>query len=151
MASLLSSASVEITSRGRQVEELREAFSPGRDVTITYLPGDDYQNNVATAVALRRAGFNPVPHVAAREIPSRSALDGFLTRLRGEADVTRVMVIAGDLARARGPFKSSLELCASGLIEGRGIKAVSLAGYPEGHPYLDLSGALASLAARCEW
>jgi methylenetetrahydrofolate reductase (NADPH) len=151
MALLLSSASVEITSRGRQVEELRNAFSPGRDVTITFLPGDDVRNNVATAAALRRAGFNPVPHLAAREIASRDALDDFLARLRGEADVKRLLVIGGDLARARGPFKSSQDICRSGSIEAHGIKAVSLAGYPEGHPYLDPGGALASLAARCDW
>ena len=72
MAMLLSSASVEITSRGRQVEEVRDAFSPDRDVTITFLPGDNFQNHVATAAALRQAGFNPVPHLAAREIASRS-------------------------------------------------------------------------------
>jgi methylenetetrahydrofolate reductase (NADPH) len=151
MALLLSSASVEITSRGRQVEELREAFSPGRDVTITFLPGDNLRNHIATAAALRQAGFNPVPHLAAREIASRAALDDFLTRARGEADVARIMLIAGDLARARGPFKSTLDVCASGLIETCGIKAVSVAGYPEGHPYLDLPAALASLATRRDW
>jgi methylenetetrahydrofolate reductase (NADPH) len=151
MAALLSSASVEITSRGRQVEELRDAFSPGGDVTITFLPGDNFRNHIATAVALRRAGFNPVPHLAAREIASPVALDDFLAQARGEADVTRIMLIAGDLARARGPFKSTLDICASGLIEARGIKAVSLAGYPEGHPYLDLPVALAALAARRDW
>ncbi|HXW20144.1 MAG TPA: methylenetetrahydrofolate reductase [Roseiarcus sp.] len=151
MSSLVSSASVEITSRGHQLEELRDAFSPGRDVTITFLPGDDYRHTVATAAALRRAGFWPVPHLAAREIASREALDDFLARARGEADVRRILLIAGDVARARGPFRSSLDICASGLIEAHGVSAVSIAGYPEGHPYLDASDAFASLAARRDW
>ena len=70
------------------MQQLRDHFAPGTDVTITFLPGDNYRNNVDTAAALRRAGFNPVPHIAAREMASREALDDFLARLRGEADVS---------------------------------------------------------------
>ena len=69
LAALLSSASVEISSRGHQIAELRDNFAAGTDVTITFLPGDNYRHNVETATALRRAGFNPVPHIAAREMP----------------------------------------------------------------------------------
>jgi len=137
LAGLLSSASVEVSSRGHQLQELRDKFARGTDVTITFLPGDNYRHNVETASALRRAGYNPVPHVAAREMPSREALDDFLARARGEADVTRIVLIAGDLALAKGPFRSSLDVCASGLIEASGILSVSVAGHPEGHPFLD--------------
>ena len=87
------------------------------DVTITFLPGDNYRHNVETAAALRRAGFNPVPHIAAREMHSYEALGDFLARARGEADVTRILLIAGDVAAAKGPFKSSFDAAASGLIE----------------------------------
>jgi len=133
LVALLSSASVEVSSRGHQLQELRDNFRPGTDVTITFLPGDNYRHNVETASALRRASFNPVPHIAAREMPSREALDDFLTRARGEADVTRILLIAGDVALSKGPFRSSLDVCASGLIEARGISSVSVAGHPEGH------------------
>jgi len=151
LAALLPQASVEISSGGHQVDELRDGFAAGIDVTITFLPGDNYRHNVETATALRRAGFNPVPHVAAREMASREALDDFLARMRGEADVSRIVVIAGDVARVRGPFKSSFEVCASGLVEARGIGAVGVAGHPEGHPYLDPEHALASLAGWRDW
>src|SRR6266852_5108511 len=96
LTALLSSASVEVSTRGHQLQELRDNFRRGTDVTITFLPGDNYRHNIETAAALRRAGFNPVPHIAAREMPSREALDDFLTRARGEADVTRILLIAGD-------------------------------------------------------
>ena len=75
---LLSSASVEVSSRGHQLQELSDHFAPGTDVTITFLPGDNYRHNLETAAALRRAGFNPVPHIAAREMHSREALADFL-------------------------------------------------------------------------
>jgi methylenetetrahydrofolate reductase (NADPH) len=151
IATLLASASVEVCSRGHQLDELRDHFRAGIDVTITFLPGDNYRHNVETAAALRRAGYNPVPHIAAREMASREALDDFLARLRNEANVTRVLLIAGDVALAKGPFKSSLDICASGLIEARGIASVSVAGYPEGHPYLKTADALRALEAWRDW
>lgn len=151
LAALLATASVEVSSSGRQVKELGEHFRSGTDVTITFLPGDDYLHNVATAVALRRAGFNPVPHVAAREMASLDALDDFLARLRNEAGVTRALLIAGDVARVRGPFKSSHDVRLSGAIEAHGLAALSVAGHPEGHPWLDPEKARAGLAAWQDW
>jgi methylenetetrahydrofolate reductase (NADH) len=151
LAALLPQASVEISSRGHQLDELRDSFKPGTDVTITFLPGDNYRHNIATAIALRRAGFNPVPHIAAREIASREALDDFLARAHLEAGVSRILLIAGDVARVRGPFKSSSDIRLSGLIEAHGIAAVSVAGHPEGHPYLDTAETLDILEGWRDW
>jgi methylenetetrahydrofolate reductase (NADPH) len=151
LAALLSSASVEISSRGHQVAQLREHFAEGTDVTITFLPGDHYRHNVETATALRRAGFNPVPHIAAREMPSRDALDDFLARARGEAAVSRIVLIAGDVVAAKGPFRSARDVCNSGLLEAHAMTSVSVAGHPEGHPYLDLAHALNGLKAWRDW
>ena len=151
LADMLLSASVEVSSRGHQLTELRNNFAPGTDVTITFLPGDNYRRNVETAAMLRRAGFNPVPHIAAREMKSQEALDDFLARARGEAGVTRILLIAGDVATARGPFKSSLDVCASGLIEAHGIASVSVAGHPEGHPFLKPADAQKALGSWRDW
>jgi methylenetetrahydrofolate reductase (NADPH) len=151
LAALLSSASVEVSSRGDQVQELRDNFAAGTDVTITFLPGDNYRHNIETAAALRRAGFNPVPHIAAREIASREALDDFLGRARGEAGVTRVVLIAGDVVAARGPFKSSRDVVASGLIEAHGFARLSVAGHPEGHPYWRAAATFKALEAWQDW
>ena len=151
LAALLPRASVEVSSHGRQLPELRDNFPPGTDVTITFLPGDNYRHNIETSVALRRAGFNPVPHIAAREMPSREVLDDFLARARGEAGVTRILLIAGDIAAAKGPFRSSLDIGAAGLIEAHGIASVSVAGHPEGHPFLNAADAFKALATWRGW
>jgi methylenetetrahydrofolate reductase (NADPH) len=151
LARLLPQASVEISSHGHQVQELSDHFAKTIDVTITFLPGDNYRHNIETAVALRRAGFNPVPHIAARELPSYEALADFLSRARGEAEVRRIVLIAGDIAAAKGPFRSSFDVAASGLIETHGIACVSVAGHPEGHPFLDDDHACNSLAAWRQW
>jgi len=137
LVEMLPFASVEVSSRGLQLEMLSDNFAEGCDVTITFLPGDNFRSNVETAAALRRAGFHPVPHIAAREIATREVLDDFLARLRGEADVRRVLLIAGDIAGARGPFKASRDLAATGLLQAHGITSISVAGHPEGHPFLD--------------
>ena len=76
---------------------------------------------------------------------SHEMFGDFLARARSEAGVTRILLVAGDGARAKGPFRSSGDLGASGLIEASGIAAVSVAGHPEGHPYLDDDHALATL------
>ena len=151
LAARLASASVEISSRGNQLPELRDNFVPGIDVTVTFLPGDNYRHNIETATALRRAGFNPVPHIAARELASREALDDFLARARGEAGVSRILLIAGDVATTRGPFKSTSDIRASGLIEAHGIASVSVAGHPEGHPFLELPDAMKALSGWRDW
>jgi methylenetetrahydrofolate reductase (NADPH) len=134
---LLPSTSVEVSSRGLRPDQLSDNFALGCDVTITFLPGDNFRGNIETAAALRLAGYNPVPHIAAREIASRQALDDFLARLSGEADVKRVLLVAGDVAGARGPFKASRDLAATGSLQAHGITSVSVAGHPEGHPFLD--------------
>jgi methylenetetrahydrofolate reductase (NADPH) len=151
LSALLPSASVEISSHGHQMAQLREHFAPGTEVTITFLPGDNCCANVETAAALRRAGFAPVPHIAARELPSREALNDFVARLRGEADVRRMLLIAGDVAAAKGPFKSSRDLAATGLLQAHGISRVSIAGHPEGHPFLDPAATFRGLAAWRDW
>jgi methylenetetrahydrofolate reductase (NADPH) len=151
LSALLASASVEVSSNGNQLKELSDQFAAGTNVSITFLPGDNYRHNVETAAALRRAGFNPVPHIAAREMPSREALNDFLVRARREADVRRIVLIAGDVAAAKGPFKSSRDAALSGLIEAHGITSVSVAGYPEGHPYLEGAHAFDALAAWRDW
>ena len=52
LAKLLASASVEISSSGSQVGELADHLAAGADVSITFLPGDNYRHNVETAAAL---------------------------------------------------------------------------------------------------
>ena len=69
----------------------------------------------------------------------------------GALGVTRVLLIAGDVARAKGPFKSSFDVCASGLIEAHGFARLSVAGHPEGHPYLDDADAIKMLGAWRDW
>jgi methylenetetrahydrofolate reductase (NADPH) len=146
---LLQAASIEIAPKAVAVAHLRIAFDPGTDVFVNQIPEGDDSDVVATAVALRRAGFQPVPHVAARNVAGPGELDDYLERLVGEAGVSRVLAIAGDRREPRGPYASVLDLLATGRIEASGIGTVGVAGHPEANPFAALPVLEKSLAAKC--
>ncbi|HEY6722067.1 MAG TPA: methylenetetrahydrofolate reductase [Burkholderiales bacterium] len=146
---LLAGASLELSSRDpAEIDACADLLEPGTSIYISMPPGQTYHGNVALAMRLARAGFRPVPHVAARRIASRDALDEYLARAAGEAGVDCALVIAGDSDRASGPFDSSLALLESGLFERHGIVHLGIAGYPEGHPRIAASALEAALAAK---
>jgi methylenetetrahydrofolate reductase (NADPH) len=127
-------------------------LAPGTRVYISAVPGRPAAEALSAAIRLRAAGFEPVPHVAVRNFATREDLDDFLTRLNGEAKVERVLVIAGDRA-ACGPFRRSADAIDSGVLQRRGIRALGIAGYPDGHPRIgedELSHALSEKIAAAE-
>ena len=101
---------------------------------------------LAAARRLREAGCVPVPHLAARRILSREALEGRIRRLAEEAGVTDVLVIGGGVNPPAGPFASSMDLLETGLLDRYGITDLAVAGHPEGSP--DFSEAVAVEALR---
>jgi methylenetetrahydrofolate reductase (NADPH) len=105
----------------------------GRRVYISAVPSRPSDEVLSAAVRLRAAGLEPVPHVAVRNFPNADALDDFLARLDGEADVRRALVIAGDRMEC-GPFRCALDAIDSGVLRRRGIRSIGIAGYPDGHP-----------------
>jgi methylenetetrahydrofolate reductase (NADPH) len=146
---LLAGASLEISSRDpAEIDACAGLLEPGTAVYISMPPGQTYHGNVALAARLKRAGFRPVPHAAARRIASREALDEYLARSAGEAGVDGALVIAGDSDRASGPFDSSLALLETGLFQRHGIVHIGVAGYPEGHPKIAASALDAALAGK---
>lgn len=135
LSALLAGFSLEISSRrSADVDACRDLLAAGTRVYVPMVPGDRPERTVAAAVALRRAGLTPVPHLAARYFSSRSALDRHVRRLCGEAAVEEVLVVGGDIAPPAGPFASALDILESGVLARYGIRQVGLAGYPEGHP-----------------
>ena len=134
LLALLRSASIEVTARSDdQMGVLKEFYRRGTDVHVTALPGDPRPLAIAMARHLTEAGFNPVPHLTARGFESLTALEEFLAGA-SDAGVRRILVIAGDLAKPVGPFADSLSIFKTDLLQRHGIRAVAVAGHPEGHP-----------------
>lgn len=139
IVALVTGASLELMPRDKAaVDRAIEKAVPGSEVYIARVPGDAHGATVATAVLLRKAGFDPIPHVGARYFENRAALDDTVARLVGEAGVTKILCIAGDLDHAAGPFASSTDVIATGVFAKNGIKRVGIAGYPEGHAKIGL-------------
>ena len=134
---LLQTCSFELSSRDPSVAaRIAPRFPGGRDLFIEFLPSETYHHSVRNAAVARAAGFNPVPHIAARHLDTAGQLDDFLARLVGEAAVTRVLVIAGDSEHPRGPFSTSVDLIGNGALERHGITEIGIAAYPEAPPQM---------------
>jgi methylenetetrahydrofolate reductase (NADPH) len=133
IVALMNGFSVEATRPSDADIASLKVLRRGTRVYLSAVPGRPSEEAIAAAKRLRAAGFKPVPHVAVRNFQSAHALDDFVARLNGEADVQRVLVIAGDREPC-GPFRSAADAIDSGLFRRRGMRALGIAGYPQGHP-----------------
>ncbi|MDB5407907.1 MAG: methylenetetrahydrofolate reductase [Rhodospirillales bacterium] len=127
--------SLEVSVRaGGDLERSLAAVRPGSDVYISVLASTSPADVLAIAARLRKAGFNPVPHIAARLIRGHAQLDDFLARASGEAGVQQALLIAGDIAQPLGPFDATLQILETGLFEKHGFRRLGIGGHPEGSP-----------------
>ena len=152
IAAFMRGWSLEVTlPKPAEIEALQGTLAPGTEVFISAIPKESHLHLVESAAHMRRAGFEPIPHVAARNYPDKATLEDMLNRTRGEADISRVLVIGGDRDTAAGPFIDALSVIESGLLQAHGIKEIGIGSYPDGHPRIaadDLERALeAKIAA----
>lgn len=123
---------------------------PGSTISIPYLAGQDDDARLAAARAVRELGFEPMPHLSARRIPTLAALDSFVKRAVAEAGVERCFVIAGDPSTPIGPFADSAALIDTGVFERSGMQIVGVGGHPEGHPVMNAAARWDVLARKCD-
>jgi methylenetetrahydrofolate reductase (NADPH) len=148
-AELIAGCSLELSPRDEYAgERLRELLDPGRTVFVNHPASVTHHDIVAACARLRRAGFVPVLHIAARRLVSFTQASDFLHRAAEEAAVDSALVIAGDPDQPVGPFRDSLDLLASGVIARHGIRHALFAGYPEGHPRIAARALEAALAEK---
>jgi len=89
---------------------------------------------VPTLVAVRKAGLEPVPHVAARRVRDRAELRSFLERAAHEAGVRKALILGGDEPEAAGPYADGAAILKEDFLRDCGLREIGLPGYPEGHP-----------------
>jgi methylenetetrahydrofolate reductase (NADPH) len=116
----------------------RGLLSPGTRIYVSFLPNQTWQQSVDTCKTVREHGFEPVPHLPARLIPDRATLSSTLKALVMHAEVRELLLIAGDYDSALGPFSSVADVLRTGAVEASGMRRVSIAGHPEGHPKVPL-------------
>lgn len=122
----------------------------GTVISIPWLASEDDDARLAAVRTVRALGFEPMPHLSARRIGSRTALERFLERATSEAGVERCLLIAGDLATPAGPFADSASIIETGRLERFGIKVVGIGGHPEGHPAMSGDARWQVLERKCQ-
>ena len=116
-----------------EIAALAAILPPGTQVYLTAVPTIDPRALVTAAAGLRKAGLEPVAHIAARRLASAVQLSELLAGLRAEADMRRLLIIGGDVD-ASGPFADALAVIQQGGLREAGIEDIGIGGYPEGHP-----------------
>ena len=134
-AELVSGGSLEIGAHRPQDARAIAALLPGgTPVYVNHLPRHRLLDTIPTLIAVRDAGLEPVPHIAARRIRDRNELKTFLRRATDEADVRKALILGGDEPEAAGPYTDGAALLKEDFLSGCGLREIGLPGYPEGHP-----------------
>ena len=126
---------------------LSHKISPQKIITVPYLPTETNEARIAATTALVSGGFQPMPHFSARRISSAAEFHALLDGV-AKAGAKRCLVIAGDPARAVGPYSESLTLIETNAFEQAGIETLGIAGHPEGHPAMSRDESFLVLARK---
>jgi methylenetetrahydrofolate reductase (NADPH) len=139
IARLARECSVEMNVQdARQLSQARALLPAGKKVYVSHLPKQTWQQTLAACRDVTEAGFEPVPHVPVRLLDSERTLDEFLRQAVSDAGVSEVLLISGDYPQASGPYASVAEVLRAGKLGEHGLRRVSMAGHPEGHPKVSL-------------
>lgn len=143
--------SVEATRpKAADIEALKRVIAAGTEVYLSAIPTRAPEEVIEQAKAVRAAGLSPVPHIAARNIASSQQLDALLGRLKAEAGVRKLLIVAGDRSDPAGPYLGAIEVIESGLLQRHGIREIGISGHPDGHPRLSTETLDRALAAKAE-
>jgi methylenetetrahydrofolate reductase (NADPH) len=137
IGSFLSDWSIEIVpTEGLAIDASVAGAGQGTQIYVTSIPGHNMRNVVDASVRLKKANFDPVPHISARGLIDHKQLNDLLVRLRSEADVDSALLLGGDIHDAAGDFTSSRAMLETGLFARHGFRKVGFATYPEPHPLI---------------
>ena len=135
LARLLENYSAELTTRDhKSLDAAGDILRPETRVFVAAMPRDTADDMIAAAIRLHKVGMIAIPHIVARNIPDKAALDRILARLSAEAGVDRAHIVGGDRDDPAGEFDSALQLLETGLFAKYGMTRIAIACYPEGHP-----------------
>ena len=150
-AELVACGSLEMGADAPEDAQHIAALLPaGTPVYVNHLPRRPLAHTLPALIALREAGLEPVPHVAARRIASRAEAEAFLRSAVSQAGVGKVLLIGGDVPEPLGPYAEAAQLLRDRVLADCGIAQVGLPGYPEGHPTIATSTLAAKLTEKLD-
>lgn len=133
-AALAQRFSLEATRpNASEIAALADILPRDTPLYLTAVPTQNASELVTAAAAIRKAGIEPVAHIAARRLASIGALQELLAGLRGEADMRRLLLIGGDVDMPQA-FADALAVIQKGRLHEAGIEEIGIGAYPEAHP-----------------
>jgi methylenetetrahydrofolate reductase (NADPH) len=130
--SLIGDADIEVIPL-RSADEKLKAIPEGATVTVTTSAKLGLERTLEFAEQAVRAGYNVVPHLAARQLTGEEELRRFIGRV-GELGISRLYLIGGDATPPAGPYDSSLQVLEALQHIDHRLRRIGVACYPEGHP-----------------
>ncbi|MEO1066716.1 MAG: methylenetetrahydrofolate reductase [Pseudomonadota bacterium] len=128
-------ASIEVSPKHiLDKDEYVGLFPKGTRTYVTDIGTHSHEDLARVSRKLRDAGYRPVQHIGARRLKSEEEFDAHVKRLTEEGGLDDVLIIAGEADRQMGPYSASIELLRTGILDKYGIKAIGVAGHPEGNP-----------------
>jgi methylenetetrahydrofolate reductase (NADPH) len=130
--SLVAGADIELIPL-RSAGEKLTGVPQGSTVTVTTSAKLGLERTLQFAEKALRAGYDVVPHLAARQLASEEELRRFIGRL-GELEISGLYLIGGDATPPAGPYDSALQVLEALQRIDHGLRRIGVACYPEGHP-----------------
>lgn len=130
---LLNRARYEVLPTPTIEEKVHASVPTEVTLTVTASPTKGIGETLATAERFSAAGYDVVPHVAARMVNGRHDLVEIVARLQ-EAGITKIFVPGGDATPHPGGYADALGLLEDLSALGSPFDHVGIAGYPESHP-----------------
>lgn len=121
-----------------QLRPVRALLPAGKKVYVSHLPKQTWQQTLDACCEVRAVGFEPIPHVPVRLLDSERTLEEFLREAASRAEVAEILLISGDYPQASGPYSTVAEVLRTGKLSEFGLRRISMAGHPEGHPHVPL-------------
>lgn len=133
-------ASIEINVLDVTHLTASKPYLPARQrMYVSHLPRQTWDETLDACARVADAGYDPIPHIPVRLIESEAQLATVLSDAVRLANVGEVLLIAGDYPSSRGPYAVVADVLRTPVLTSVGIKRVSLAGHPEGHPKVSTS------------
>ena len=123
------------------------AFSEHTPITITCSPTGGIAETLTLTEKLRGRGLQVIPHISARLVRDDAHLHRVVERLTS-LEVVNLFVVGGDVKEPAGRFSSTLSLLGALKDMSHPFESIGVAGYPEGHPFLDDHSLIEELKAK---
>jgi methylenetetrahydrofolate reductase (NADPH) len=148
LEAFLKGYSIEVMPRtAEKVENFRDILPAGTRVYIAHIE-TPIEDMVATALRIKREGYEPMPHFPARIIKDKATLMDWVARYK-DVGVKQGLILAGNPAAQVGDFSSSMELLESGAFTG--FERLHVAGHPEGNKDIDPDGSDRMVMEAARW